>query len=139
MISPNNQNIIDALSLAGFNCNLSPIGNTSTLTGTISRGNLTLNLTISDLDLSLSRTTFSYDIGPDEIELLNIDNPSPPNDTISRNDIILNLISTCDKISNIFDIMDYELAAEQEYLAQEALDDARWLQERLGNEVQIVK
>ena len=124
MISPNNQNIIDSLSLAGFNCNLSPMGQTSTLIGTISRNNIILNLTLSDLELSLSLTTFSYDVGPDDLELLNIDNPS---------------LSTCDRIRDIFDIMDYELAAEQEYLAQEALDDARWLQERLGDEVQIVK
>jgi hypothetical protein len=124
MISQNTQNIIDALSLAGFNCNLSPIGNTSTLEGTISRNDIILYLTLSDLDLTLFLTTLSYDVGTEDIDLLNIDNPS---------------LDVCDKISNIFDIMEYELQAEQEYLEQEALDDARWLQERLGNEVQPAK
>jgi hypothetical protein len=124
MISQNTQNIIDALSLAGFNCNLSPIGNTSTLEGTISRNDIILYLTLSDLDLTLFLTTLSYDVGTEDIDLLNIDNPS---------------LDVCDKISNIFDIMEYELQAEQEYLEQEALDDARWLQERLGDEVQPAK
>jgi hypothetical protein len=124
MISQNTQNIIDALSLAGFNCNLSPIGNTSTLEGTISRNDIILYLTLSDLDLTLFLTTLSYDVGTEDIDLLNIDNPS---------------LDVCDKISNIFDIMEYELQAEPEYLEQEALDDARWLQERLGNEVQPAK
>jgi len=114
------QNIIDTLTSMGFICNL------NRGTGTISRNNLTFNLFLSDTGLILSFTTLSHDVGYEDIELLDITNPT---------------LESCQLVKDAFDNFEAQSAAEQAYLAQEfqndLQNDVQWLQDKLGNDIQL--
>lgn len=114
-------NIISSLTPHGFNFNvdIQPTIFPFYL-GSIEYQGITLNAHFYVDQIILSYTTLSYDVGYEDIEVLNL---------------MHHQAEWASHIKTSFDSILSQIKAEQDYLEQEALNDAKWLKEKLGNEI----
>lgn len=113
--------IIDSLAPQGFNfkIDIQPTIFPFYL-GFIEYQSITLHVHFYVDQIILSYATLSHEVGYEDIEVLNL---------------MHHQTEWASHIKRSFDSLIAQINAEQAYLEQEALNDAQWLKEKLGNEI----